>query len=545
MLPESMQQLRHKILGLLSLGILSVGIIAFYSLSLLSDKIERYDRLIEDKVFATALAENINLNFKRQVQEWKNVLLRGHKQDDRDKYWRQFTELQAAIQSDVTLFLSKSLDPQFSDKMRNFQQQHQNLYVEYQRGYEEFVAAGNSHIVGDQTVRGIDREPTKLLETLAIEMSELTSRDSNEISTAATVSVRIAITAIVIAIIVSGVVAALFMNKKVVQPLTMLIELLRGVSRGNYSESLVFERSDEIGSMSRAIERLRQNLESINTELASSRIGLDEVCDSLQESATAINSGVKEQNSGTSSVTESMHQMSEMASRVDQNASDAATEAQAMQLAAQESQQVMSSTIATIKDSSEQIQNTAQVIQRLDDDANNVGSVIDVIQGIAEQTNLLALNAAIEAARAGEQGRGFAVVADEVRTLASRTQQSTEEIKQIIADLQTGAKNAVSAIQQGQQQSEASVDKVLEAESNIKRVSTAIDQISHINSQIASAISDQSRLSEQITKQLDGLNDIAKTNGTHADSCAEDNKKLSVLSIRMGEAIDKLQGKHN
>ena len=171
----------------------------------------------------------------------------------------------------------------------------------------------------------------------------------------------------------------------------------------------MFERTDEIGSMSRAIERLRQHLETINAELAASRVDLDDVCESFQVSTGAFNEGVKQQTAGTSAVTGSMHQMSDMTLQVNLNANDAAAEAQLVQMAAQESQQVMSKTIATIKDSSSQIQNTAQVIQRLDDDANNVGSVIDVIESIAEQTNLLALNAAIEAARAGEQGRGFAV----------------------------------------------------------------------------------------------------------------------------------------
>jgi methyl-accepting chemotaxis protein len=365
--------------------------------------------LIEGKVEATALAESINLNFKRQVQEWKNVLLRGHEQSDREKYWRQFGELQTKIQTDVARFISMPVDARFTAQMRDFQQQHQALMSEYERGYQAFIEAGYSHMTGDQAVRGIDREPTKLLESLAQQMSQDTTQESEVISQAGSTSVRIAVIAIILAIVVSAVVASLFMNRKVVQPLTMLIDLLRGVSRGNYSESLVFERTDEIGSMSRAIERLRQNLETINAELAASRVDLDDVCESLQVSAGAINEGVKQQTAGTSAVTGSMHQMSDIALQVNQNANDAAAEVQSVQMAAQESQQVMSKTIATIKESSSQIQNTAQVIQRLDDDANNLGSVIDVIESIAEQTNLLALNAAIEAARAGEQGRGFAV----------------------------------------------------------------------------------------------------------------------------------------
>jgi methyl-accepting chemotaxis protein len=167
--------------------------------------------LIEGKVEATALAESINLNFKRQVQEWKNVLLRGHEQSDREKYWRQFGELQTKIQTDVARFISMPVDARFTAQMRDFQQQHQALMSEYEHGYQAFIEAGYSHMTGDQAVRGIDREPTKLLESLAKQMSQDTTQESEVISQAGSTSVRIAV---ILAIVVSAVVASLFMNRK-------------------------------------------------------------------------------------------------------------------------------------------------------------------------------------------------------------------------------------------------------------------------------------------------------------------------------------------
>jgi len=543
LIPAEFRKLRHKLISLLSIGIVSVGLIAFYSLSLLSEKIDRYGQLIEKDVAASSLASSINLNFKRQVQEWKNVLLRGHTEKDRDKYWRQFLELQNQIQRDAEQFLSLPVLPEFTSQMQDFKRQHQGLLSEYQKGYDAFVESGFSHTVGDQAVRGIDRAPTRLLESLAEKMQSQTETYSQNIADDAGNSVSVAIIAILVAVIASTLFSAVFMGKKVVQPITALINLLRGVSRGNYTKSLVFEGSDEIASMSRAIERLRLNLASVNSEFEVSKTGLSAVSDSLKESATAISDGVNMQNSGTDDVTRSMYKMNEMANRVAHSATEAATQAEAMQLAAKESQTVMLATIDTIKGSSAQIQDTAQVIQSLDEDVKNVSSVIDVIQSIAEQTNLLALNAAIEAARAGEQGRGFAVVADEVRTLASRTQQSTEEIQQIIGKLQTGAQNAVNAISQGEKHSSASVEKVIEADANIQKVSSAIDHISKINHQIATAISEQSHLSEQITDRLDALANIAKLNRKHADSCSEDNRTLAQIRNQMEGAIDQLQGK--
>lgn len=439
--------------------------------------------------------------------------------------------------------MTLDIDDSLRSEMRQFMQTHQDLKPQYERGYQVFLQNNFSHRVGDDAVRGIDRDPTKLLENLSTRLHKIGMDKSHALSERATSTISLGITVMVIAIVGTMVICSWFMSRKVVHPITSLIEHLYKVSKGNFHDELSFFRNDEIGQMSKAIEKLRRKLRDTCMDMSAVQQNLDQVCDSLLDSAKAIDMGAKDQDRGTDQVSISMSSMTEMAQRITESANEASLAASQADGYASQSIKVMQETIDTITHSSGQINDTADVINKLDEDARNVGTVLDVIKSIAEQTNLLALNAAIEAARAGEQGRGFAVVADEVRTLAAKTQQSTEEIQDIIANVQTGAKNAVEAIQLGEQNSKVSVEKVLEADSNLKSVTGSITQINELNKQIAEAITEQSAVAVEIEKNVLGLAEIAAVNKQHAESCNDDNVTLTEVKNKMAVLIDKLMNK--
>lgn len=545
MIPARYKKLRYKVLSLLGGGILSVGLIAIYSFIVLSDDIDQFNSLMSNEVNAAGLANNMNLNFKRQVQEWKNVLLRGHNSKDREKYWQRFNNHHHTIQSQTDKFLALNVAPQLREDMQQFQRIHMSLLPQYQEGFRVFMQSNFDYKGADKVVRGIDREPTKVLEKLSKDLNSAILKNSAAYSKGATSSVMYGSFAIVIAIMVSMLITLIFMNKKVVHPITLLIEHLGKVSKGNFNDELAFYRSDEIGSMSKATEVLRQKLSGICSEMSIAEGGLKQVCLSLTDSANAINQGVAEQNKETDMVSDSMQSMVEMAEQISTNAGHAADAATHAEHSASQSIAFMQETINTITDSSTQIKDTARVIAKLDDDAKSIGTVLDVIKSIAEQTNLLALNAAIEAARAGDQGRGFAVVADEVRTLAARTQQSTEEIQQMIVNVQIGAQEAVKAIEQGEKTSLVSVQKVHDADDNLKSITSAITTISDLNNGIANAILQQSNVAQGINSNLQDLREIAKLNEAHARSCQNDNQTLSQMESVLASQIALLMGKHN
>lgn len=208
-----------------------------------------------------------------------------------------------------------------------------------------------------------------------------------------------------------------------------------------------------------------------------------------------------------------------------------------MQKQTQDGRNVMQHTLKTIEALAQEVENSAQVISRLSEDSTQIGSVLDVIRGIAEQTNLLALNAAIEAARAGEQGRGFAVVADEVRTLASRTQASTLEIQSMIERLQTDASNAVKAMQQGQVQAQQGLSQAAQAENALQTISQSVTRINDMNIQIATAAEEQSSVAEEINRNIVNISQSADATAEGAKQTASAGDELAKLAARLQNLV--------
>ncbi len=211
--------------------------------------------------------------------------------------------------------------------------------------------------------------------------------------------------------------------------------------------------------------------------------------------------------------------MNEVSSTVQEVARSTADAAEAAQSADQEvalgKQEVMT-TVQSISQLADDVRQAAVVVSKLQEESNNIGTVLDVIRGIAEQTNLLALNAAIEAARAGEQGRGFAVVADEVRSLAKRTQESTQEIQSMIESMQSGAADAVGAMENGSRQVDGSVEQAHKAGQSLDKIADIVGTISNMNIQIASATEEQSSVSEEMNRNVINISQAAEQNASRS-----------------------------
>ncbi len=239
------------------------------------------------------------------------------------------------------------------------------------------------------------------------------------------------------------------------------------------------------------------------------------------------------QQNETNQVATAMNEMSSTVEEVARNASEASGAAHSADEAANNGLHIARETVKDISHLVNDVQNASGVISKLEEESNHIGVVLDVIKGIAEQTNLLALNAAIEAARAGEQGRGFAVVADEVRMLATRTQESTQEIEQMIGRLQEGVRDAVSVMKVAQDKGEKGAEQVQRTLQGLEDIKQAVTLINDMNAQIATAAEEQSQVANEINRNIVNINEAANTSAEDVSEARAISEKLAMLSNEM------------
>jgi methyl-accepting chemotaxis protein len=274
---------------------------------------------------------------------------------------------------------------------------------------------------------------------------------------------------------------------------------------GDLSQRLDEEPRDEIGAIATAfnhfMEQLEKSLQHISVEVKQ----LLQTSTDMASITEATQQQMEAQQQETDQVASAMNEMTSTSQEMANMATNTAEQSQSTQQQSDHGREIVAANMQSVQTLSDTMSRAAEAVTTLEADSQNIGGVLDVIRGIAEQTNLLALNAAIEAARAGEQGRGFAVVADEVRTLASRTQESTEEIHSMIEQLQSGAKNAVQTISQGRSNIDASLEHANETNEMIDNIAEAINQIQNLNLQIATAAEEQTSVSEEINHNITNI----------------------------------------
>ncbi|WP_285275726.1 methyl-accepting chemotaxis protein [Halopseudomonas bauzanensis] len=533
--------LRRQSLALIIGSLLLMLAVALVSILSLAQELRNYRLLMEGPQATAGLINETNLTFKTQVQEWKNVLLRGGKQADLDRYWQQFQNSEKQVQSLLGQITELELTAAFRDRVVSLQEKHLTLGADYRDGLERFLAAGRDPVAGDNLVRGIDRDTSEQLEQLVLEINQHAASEIERIREATLRTVWLSILIMLGATLLIGGLASWLISTQLIAPITHLVRQVEQLSQGRFAEQISSLRQDELGVLARAANQLRSFLAETAEGLRHGTTELDRASGGLNTVATRMAHGSREQFSRTDQVAAAIQEMSATSAEVARYAADASGAADAADDNARQGQRVMTETIDSMQALLQEIQRTADVVHRLEDDSLRIGKVLEVIQSIAEQTNLLALNAAIEAARAGEAGRGFAVVADEVRTLAKRTSVSTTEIQTIISSVQNGAEEAGRAIEAGKSRSDTSMQQVTLAGDSLRQIAVAVESIRDMNRQIATAAEEQTSVSEDISRNITEITQIAATNQTEVDHTAQASAALHELSTELNQLAARLQ----
>mgnify|MGYP006163407417 CR=1 FL=1 len=390
------------------------------------------------------------------------------------------------------------------------------------------------------SLNSFSNEMTQELVSLA-ELNQKISVDISEQSFATYQSSKVWVIAAIIIVAAVSVGIAMLLTTSITVPISEAVVLAETVAEGDLTRTVAVTGADEPARLSSALLRMQQSLRDALGHIANSSTQLASAAEELNSVTEEATRGIQRQND---EIQQAATAITEMSSAVDEVAHTASSTSEASAESARvtdEGRRQVENTVSSIHRMNEQVATTSELVQNLASQSQQIGTVLDVIRAIAEQTNLLALNAAIEAARAGEAGRGFAVVADEVRALAHRTQLSTREIEQIITQIRTETGNAVDAMHQSTMTAEEALKVSTAAGQALATISDQINRISDSNLVIASAAEQQAKVARDIDRNIINISDLATQSAAGANQTSASAHELSRLAVDLNELLTRFK----
>ncbi len=389
------------------------------------------------------------------------------------------------------------------------------------------IAEARQGMTDHQTeiVRLSDALYTYQLERLEIEGSEAVNR----LILSATLAVLL------------GILAAWLISRQIILPLRTTLADVERIASGDLTATAAITRRDELGVLQRGIQQMGVTLREL---IGGIRDGVSQISSAAEElSAVTMqtSAGVNSQKDETDQVATAMHEMSATVHEVARNAEQAAQAATEADVEARDGDRVVAEVVTQIERMASEVIRSSEAMTALQSDSDKIGSVMGVIRAVAEQTNLLALNAAIEAARAGEAGRGFAVVADEVRGLAQRTQKSTEEIEQLVSALHGGTQQVAAIMQGSRSLTDSSVELARRAGTSLASITRTVSNIQAMNQQIATAAEEQSAVAEEISRSVVNVRDVAEQTAAASEETAASSVELARLGTQLQTMVSRFR----
>ena len=539
---------------LMSLMILSSG----YALKVMNQVADELDSIVNVDIPLINIITKITENQLEQTRYFERLLRYANLQQEPaesaqkvDKNKAQFNQYDRIINEQISAAIQ--LSKQGAQTTSNQDERSEMASIEASlnkiaNDYENFKQHANTIInlltagqlkEADKLAEAIEQEEDKLInqtESLLHDVETFTEeaghRAAEHEHAAITTLMALAALSLLVGISVSW-----LLSKNITKRVSYSVEQLQTIASGNLTNELEVSGRDEIGKLQQSMLSMQQRLRDMIRQITDTTTQLSTTADEVATITTQTNDNIQQQQSETEQITTAMTQMSATVGEVTLNigaTSDAASDAN---FQVKNGQEMVTNARNGVNKLGEQIETNATLIAELEQNSENIDSVLEVIKSIAEQTNLLALNAAIEAARAGEQGRGFAVVADEVRTLAGRTQDSTSEINQMIEILQTNSATAVEAMEISRQQASAVVEQAQSADTALQAIATSVAQIDQMSSQIATAAEEQSSVTEEMSRNIDHINSMATQNASGSQQTSAAGEELSRMATSLQQMV--------
>lgn len=381
------------------------------------------------------------------------------------------------------------------------------------------------------------------IEFLITESTAQTKEIDNELLIEIASTKKIVIILLILGLCLGGAIAW-YIGHALITPVKKATQTLAHMAAGESdltSRMLESANGDEIALFASKFNQFASKVHAVVEQMTGSATQLASATNKMSSVIVQTNNGTQRQREETDLAVSAIDEMAVSVKEVSNSAHEAASAAQHADSETSNGQEVVAGTVRSINNLADEVVRVSGVINKVGIQSENIGTVLDVIRGIAEQTNLLALNAAIEAARAGEQGRGFAVVADEVRNLASRTQQSTEEIQSMIESLQQDSREAVNAMEQGLGMAKDSVDKAEKAGNSLEVIAGAVSTINSMNTQIAAAAEEQSTVAESINRSVHSISAITDQTLEGTQQTANASNELANIAVEIQQLLSKFK----
>nr|WP_192552846.1 methyl-accepting chemotaxis protein [Pseudomonas sp. IzPS59] len=439
------------------------------------------------------------------------------------------TEQKAVGQLDVAIASLKQLSVHFFSTQQDTLRQLETALTNYRSALQAFKNANSEAVQARKEMT--DQGAT--IVTLSEQMYQI-QLDRRDMESAQARTLQLISTLLALLV---GVIAAFIITRQITRPLQETMAVVDRIASGDLSHNVIVTRRDELGVLQQGIARMGVTLRDL---ISGIRDGVTQIASAAEELSAVTeqtSAGVNSQKVETDQVATAMHEMTATVQEVARNAEEASQAAAAADGEAREGDKVVNEAIAQIERLASEVVRSTEAMSVLQQESDKIGSVMDVIKAVAEQTNLLALNAAIEAARAGEAGRGFAVVADEVRGLAQRTQKSTEEIEGLVAGLQNGTQQVSAVMNNSRALTDSSVALTRKAGDSLENITRTVSNIQSMNQQIAAAAEQQSAVAEEISRSIINVRDVSEQTAAASDETAKSSVELARLGGQLQQMV--------